>query len=37
MDYNRQVFTWKINLLCRDSQGACRQDGLIGGKPPLVK
>jgi hypothetical protein len=21
----------------RESQGACRQDELIGGKPPLVK
>jgi hypothetical protein len=21
----------------RDSQGACRQDELIGGKPPVVK
>jgi hypothetical protein len=23
--------------ICRDSQGACRQDKLIGGKAPVVK
>jgi hypothetical protein len=31
------MFSWKIKLLCRESQGACRQDELIGGKQPVVK
>jgi hypothetical protein len=32
-----QVFSWKTNLLFRESQGACCQDELIGGKPPVEK
>jgi hypothetical protein len=24
-------------IACRESQGTCRQDELIGGKPPVVK
>jgi hypothetical protein len=31
------VFNWKVKFLCRESQGACRQDEPIGGKPPVVK
>jgi hypothetical protein len=31
-----QVFTWKIKLLHRESQEVCRQDELIGGKPPVT-
>jgi hypothetical protein len=25
------------NIIGRESQGACRQDELIGGKPPIIK
>jgi hypothetical protein len=32
----KQVFSWKKNA-GRESQGACRQEELIGGKPPVVK
>jgi hypothetical protein len=27
----------KNKITGRESQGACRQDELIGGKPPVVK
>jgi hypothetical protein len=27
----------KKEITGRESQGACRQDELIGGKPPVVK
>jgi hypothetical protein len=27
----------EIKIAVRESQGACRQDELIGGKPPVVK
>jgi hypothetical protein len=32
-----QVFSWTIKLLCLESQGASRQDELIGAKPPVIK
>jgi hypothetical protein len=32
-----QVFNWKKKNTGRESQGACRQVELIGGKPPVVK
>jgi hypothetical protein len=35
-DYDRKGSLEKKNY-CRESQGACRQDELIGGKPPFVK
>jgi hypothetical protein len=31
------VFSWKIKLLVVKSQGACHQDELISGEPPVVK
>jgi hypothetical protein len=34
--YNRKFSGGKENV-GRDSQGACRQDEMIGGKPPVVK
>jgi hypothetical protein len=34
-DYDRKHSVEKI--AGRESQGACRQDELIGGKPPVVK
>jgi hypothetical protein len=34
-DYDRKCSAEKING--RDPQEACRQDELIGGKPPVVK
>jgi hypothetical protein len=35
-DYNRKCSV--ENKICsRESQGACRQEELIGGKPPVVK
>jgi hypothetical protein len=34
-DYDRKCLAEKITG--RESQGACRQDELIGGKPPVVK
>jgi hypothetical protein len=34
-DYNRKR-SFEKNA-GRESQGACRQDELIGGKPPVVK
>jgi hypothetical protein len=33
-DYNRKCSVKKI--AGRESQGACRQDEVIGGKPPVV-
>jgi hypothetical protein len=36
-DYNRKCSVGKIKSLCRESQSSCRQDELIGGKPPVVK
>jgi hypothetical protein len=33
--YDRTVQLQKISV--RDSQGAWRQDEMIGGKPPIVK
>jgi hypothetical protein len=35
-DYNRNV-QLDNKITGRQSQGACRQDELIGGKPPVVK
>jgi hypothetical protein len=35
-DYNRKGSVGK-NITGRESQGTCRQDELIGGKPPVVK
>jgi hypothetical protein len=35
-DYNRKCSVEK-KIDGRESQGACRQDELIGGKPPVVK
>jgi hypothetical protein len=35
-DYNRRYAIEKKNC-DRDSQGACLQDEMIGGKPPVVK
>jgi hypothetical protein len=35
-DYNRKCSVEKKNA-GRESQGACRQDELIGGKSPVVK
>jgi hypothetical protein len=34
-DYDRVQYKNKITG--RESQGACRQDELIGGKPPIVE
>jgi hypothetical protein len=34
-DYESKYSVKKI--VGRESQGACRQDELIGGKPPVVK
>jgi hypothetical protein len=34
-DYDRKGSVEKISG--RESQGSCRQDELIGGKPPVVK
>jgi hypothetical protein len=34
-DYDRKGSV--KNKFGRESQGACRQDDLIGGKPPVVK
>jgi hypothetical protein len=36
-DYNLKVFSWGGKITGHESQGACRQDELIGGKPPVVK
>jgi hypothetical protein len=35
--YNRKCSVGKKEITGRESQGACRQDELIGGKPPVVK
>jgi hypothetical protein len=35
-DYNRKYSVEK-KIAGRESQGACRQDELIDGKPPVVK
>jgi hypothetical protein len=35
-DYDRKCLVEKI-ITGRESQGACRQDELIGDKPPVVK
>jgi hypothetical protein len=35
-DYNHKGSVEK-RISDRESQGACRQDELIGGKPPVVK
>jgi hypothetical protein len=35
-DYDRKCSVENKNT-GRESQGACRQDELIGGKPPVVK
>jgi hypothetical protein len=32
-----QVFSWKIKITGRDSQGACRHDELTASKPPVTK
>jgi hypothetical protein len=36
-DYGRKSSVAKKKISGRDSQGAWRQDELIGGKPPVVK
>jgi hypothetical protein len=36
-EYNRKCSVEKKNITGRESQGACRQDELIAGKPPVVK
>jgi hypothetical protein len=36
-DYNRKCSVGGEIITGRGSQGACRQDELIGGKPPVVK
>jgi hypothetical protein len=36
-DYDHKVSLEKKTIAGRDSQGACCQDELIGGKPPVVK
>jgi hypothetical protein len=36
-DYYRKGSVEKKEITGRESQGACRQDELIGGKPPVVK
>jgi hypothetical protein len=36
-DYDRKGSLKKIKIDYRESQGACRQDELIGGKSPVVK
>jgi hypothetical protein len=35
-DYDRKCSVEKI-ITCRESQGACRLDELIGGEPPVTK
>jgi hypothetical protein len=35
-DYDRKCSV-EVKSTGRESQGACRQDELIGGKPPVVK
>jgi hypothetical protein len=35
-DYDRKDSVAK-KISGRESQGACRQDELVGGKPPVVK
>jgi hypothetical protein len=35
-DYDRKCSVGK-NIVGRESQGACRQDELVSGKPPVVK
>jgi hypothetical protein len=36
-DYDRKSSVAKKNMSGRELQGACRQDELIGGNPPVVK
>jgi hypothetical protein len=36
-DYDRKGSVGKKKISGRESQGAWRQDELIGGKPPVVK
>jgi hypothetical protein len=36
-DYDRKCSVEKKKTTGHESQGACRQNKLIGGKPPVVK
>jgi hypothetical protein len=36
-DNNRKHSVGEKQIIGRESQGACRQDELIGGKSPVVK
>jgi hypothetical protein len=36
-DYMRMCSAGKKRIIGREFQGACRQDEVIGGKPPVVK
>jgi hypothetical protein len=36
-DYDRKCSVEKRKITGRESQGAWRQDELMGGKPPVVK